>query len=202
MNTPRTNVRQHILDTAKPIILGKGFSVVGLNEVLSAAAVPKGSFYHYFKSKELFGVALLDSYFADYLATLDSLLNNQALPAAERLMTYWRGWLESQASCDMQGKCLAVKLAGEVTDLSEAMRLALHQGTDQIINRLAACIVAGQMDGSLTTEIDAQHTALTLYEMWLGATLLSKMRRDRSAMEAAMLATLSLLNLESSCSYF
>lgn len=195
MNTPRTNVRQHILDTAKPIILGKGFSVVGLNEVLSAAAVPKGSFYHYFKSKELFGEALLESYFSDYLEYLDQLLNNQAVPAAERLMAYWRGWLESQASCDMQGKCLAVKLGGEVSDLSEAMRLALHQGTDQIINRLAACIVAGQADGSLTVEIDAQHTALTLYEMWLGATLLSKMRRDRSAMEGAMLATLSLLNL-------
>jgi TetR/AcrR family transcriptional repressor of nem operon len=195
MNTPRTNVRQHILDTAKPIILGKGFSVVGLNEVLSAAAVPKGSFYHYFKSKELFGEALLESYFADYLEYLDQLLNNQAVPAAERLMAYWRGWLESQASCDMQGKCLAVKLGGEVSDLSEAMRLALHQGTDQIIDRLATCIAAGLADGSLTGVIDAQHTAQTLYEMWLGATLLSKMRRDRSAMEGAMLATLSLLNL-------
>jgi TetR/AcrR family transcriptional repressor of nem operon len=195
MNTPRTNVRQHILDTAKPIILGKGFSVVGLNEVLSAAAVPKGSFYHYFKSKELFGEALLESYFSDYLEYLDKLLNNQALPAAERLMSYWRGWLESQASCDMQGKCLAVKLGGEVSDLSEAMRLALHQGTDQIIDRLANCIDAAMADGSLSGKIDAHHTAQTLYEMWLGATLLSKMRRDRSAMDGAMLATLSLLNL-------
>lgn len=195
MNTPRTNVRQHILDTAKPIILGKGFSVVGLNEVLSAAAVPKGSFYHYFKSKELFGEALLESYFSDYIEYLDKLLNNQALPAAERLMSYWRGWLESQASCDMQGKCLAVKLGGEVSDLSEAMRLALHQGTDQIIDRLAACIDAAMADGSLSGKIDAHHTAQTLYEMWLGATLLSKMRRDRSAMDGAMLATLSLLNL-------
>lgn len=197
MNIPRTNVRQHILDTAKPIILGKGFSVVGLNEVLTAAAVPKGSFYHYFKSKELFGEALLESYFADYLEYLDQLLSKQEIPAAERLMSYWRGWLESQASADMQGKCLAVKLGGEVSDLSEAMRLALHQGTDQIIARLADCISAGLADGSLSGEMDARHTAETLYEMWLGATLLTKMRRDRSAMEGAMIATLKMLNLPS-----
>jgi len=197
MNTPRTNVRQHILDTAKPIILGKGFSVVGLNEVLTAAAVPKGSFYHYFKSKELFGEALLESYFADYLAYLDQLLSKQEMPAAQRLMSYWSGWLESQSSEDMHGKCLAVKLAGEVSDLSEAMRLALHQGTDQIIARLADCISAGLSDGSLDGELDAQHTAETLYEMWLGATLLTKMRRDRSAMEGAMIATLKILNLHS-----
>ena len=58
MNTESTDIRQHILDTAKPIILGKGFSAVGLSELLAVAGVPKGSFYHYFKSKELFGEAL------------------------------------------------------------------------------------------------------------------------------------------------
>ncbi|MCB1967757.1 MAG: TetR/AcrR family transcriptional regulator, partial [Candidatus Accumulibacter sp.] len=46
MPAEQADVRQHILDTAKPIILGKGFSAVGLNELLSAADVPKGSFYH------------------------------------------------------------------------------------------------------------------------------------------------------------
>lgn len=45
-------VRQHILNIAKPIMLRKGFSAVGLNEILAAAGIPKGSFYHYFGSKE------------------------------------------------------------------------------------------------------------------------------------------------------
>ncbi len=58
MSTEHHDIRQSILDIAKPIILGKGFSAVGLNEILGAADVPKGSFYHYFKSKELFGEAL------------------------------------------------------------------------------------------------------------------------------------------------
>jgi len=61
------DTRQQILDTAKGIILGKGFAAVGLNEILSTAGVPKGSFYHYFKSKEQFGDALLEDYFDGYL---------------------------------------------------------------------------------------------------------------------------------------
>ncbi len=191
----RTDMRQHILDTAKPIILGKGFSAVGLNEILRAADVPKGSFYHYFKSKELFGVALLESYFVDYLAYIDRLFRNRDVPAAQRLISYWSSWLESQASDDMQGKCLAVKLGGEVSDLSEAMREALQHGTDQIIAQLAICIRDGLEDGSLAEPTDADHTALILYELWLGATLLTKMRRNRSAMENAMTATLKMLKL-------
>lgn len=195
MSSDRTGVRQTILDTAKPIILGKGFSAVGLNEILGAAAVPKGSFYHYFKSKELFGEALLDSYFSDYLEQVDALLSRPGSTAAERLMSYWQQWLQMQTSDCLDGKCLAVKLGGEVSDLSEPMRMALHRGTDQIIERLARCIGEGVTDGSLPASLDARHTAQTLYEIWLGATLLTKFRRDRSGLDGAMLATLDWLQL-------
>ena len=50
-----SDVRQNILQAARPIIGAKGFSAVGLTEILAAAKVPKGSFYYYFTSKEAFG---------------------------------------------------------------------------------------------------------------------------------------------------
>ena len=68
MNTRHDNTRQHILETGQRIIVGKGFASVGLNEILTAAGVPKGSFYHYFASKEQYGQALLQDYFDRYLA--------------------------------------------------------------------------------------------------------------------------------------
>ena len=197
MVTEYTDVRQHILDTAKPIILGKGFSAVGLNELLAEAGVPKGSFYHYFKSMELFGEALLDSYFADYQARLETRLKHSEGTAAQRLMSYWTAWQETQSSEGAEGKCLAVKLGGEVCDLSEAMRSALHNGTNRIVDALAECISEGGRDGSLPPTIDSRQTAQTLYSLWLGATLLSKIRRDRSALDAALAATLNLLSLPS-----
>lgn len=198
MRHEHLDVKQHILDTGRSIILGKGFSAVGLNEILSTAQVPKGSFYHYFKSKESFGEALVDSYVSDYLAQVDSLLHDDGAPAAERLMRYWRSWMTAGNTGDSgaaECNCLVVKLSGEVSDMSEAMRAALLRGTDLIIERLGLCIAQGLADGSLAGHLDAQHTALTLYELWLGAALLTKVRRERSALEAAMAATLGLLNL-------
>ena len=67
------DMRQHILCTAQRLIGSKGFSAVGLNELLNAAGVPKGSFYHYFGSKEAFGVALLEYYFERYWRLMDEL---------------------------------------------------------------------------------------------------------------------------------
>ena len=154
------------------------------------------SFYHYFKSKETFGEALLDSYFENYDARLSALLQANGTSGAARLMTYWQGWLETQCGDDIEAKCLAVKLGSEVSDLSEPMRLALQRGTDLVVARLAACIEEGRADGSLPACLDAADSALTLYNLWLGATVMTKIRRDRSALEAAMRLTLQLLQLE------
>ncbi|MET3133279.1 TetR/AcrR family transcriptional repressor of nem operon [Oxalobacteraceae bacterium GrIS 1.11] len=195
MNIEHHDVRQHILDTGRTIIIGKGFSAVGLNEILSAAGVPKGSFYHYFKSKELFGAALLESYVADYLTKLDALLGEAGVPAAQRLMAYWNSWIDTQCSENLDCKCLVVKLSGEVSDMSDPMRLALLRGTNLIVERLAACIREAVADTSLQGDFDANHTALTLYQMWLGAALLTKLRREPSAFMSAMAATRKLLNL-------
>lgn len=196
MTTEHQSMRQHILDVAKPIILGKGFSAVGLNEILTAANVPKGSFYHYFKSKEAFGAALLDSYFEDYFGRLELMLAVNGQSAADRMVAYWDRWLEAQAGDCCEEKCLTVKLAGEVSDLSEAMRISLRRGTDQLIKRLAQCIEEGIADGSLSAMLHPQRTAETLYQMWLGATLLAKVRREDSSLACAMDSTLKLLQLK------
>ena len=195
MSNEHTDVKQHILDTGRTIILGKGFSAVGLNEILATACVPKGSFYHYFKSKEAFGEALVDSYMRDYLTHVDALLQPDGTPAAQRLLRYWDSWTRTSDGQTTECNCLVVKLSGEVSDMSEAMRGALLRGTNQIIERLGQCIADGLADSSLSSDFDAPQTALSLYELWLGAALLTKVRRERSAMDAAMMATLGLLKL-------
>ncbi|ACB94606.1 TetR/AcrR family transcriptional regulator [Beijerinckia indica] len=193
-----TDVRQHILEIARPILSGKGFSAVGLNEILAAAGVPKGSFYHYFPSKEAFGEALLEQYFTSSLAQIDTLLTQPGGTAADRLMRYWQNWLNSQASSETQAQCLAVKLGAEVCDLSEPMRTILQDGTMQIVRRLARCMEEARADGSLPDLGDSQHMAMTLYQLWLGASLLAKFTRDPRPFEEAMITTRKLLNLPAS----
>jgi len=189
------DVRSHILKTAEVIISGKGFSAVGLNEILQAAGVPKGSFYYYFGSKEAFGEELLKSYFADYQNSLDSMLSRPGMSGAERLLSYWESWLETQSTCDPKGKCLTVKLAAEVCDLSETMRNVLARETTRVISRLAQTVEEGVLDGSLPATLNPEKTATTLYQLWLGASLRGKITRDREPMVLALEATKGLLGL-------
>lgn len=194
MNTVTTDVRQHILDAAKPLILGRGFTAVGLTELLAVAQVPKGSFYHYFDSKEGFGEALLGQYFSGFLEHLSALLSRPGT-GAERLMAFWEYWLATQVSDNPADRCLVVKLGAEVCDLSERMRIVLEQGTRRIMERLAQCIETGKADGSLPIPDDPAELATRLYQAWLGASLLSKITRSRAPLDNAMTSTRRLLGL-------
>ncbi|HZX33388.1 MAG TPA: TetR/AcrR family transcriptional regulator [Rhodocyclaceae bacterium] len=193
MNARHDNTRQHILDTGQRIIAGKGFSSVGLAEILSAAGVPKGSFYHYFESKEAYGRALLEEYFARRLASLDQGAQDEAGSGRERLMRYWQHWLDAQGAGCAEQQCLVVKLSAEVSDLSDAMRVTLREGTDQIVGRIAALIEAGIGDGSLPA-LEPLPTAQVLYQLWLGASLIGKLHRNRNALDNAMRFTERLLS--------
>ena len=196
MKAEYTDVRQHILDQGKAIITRKGFAGVGLNEILAAAAVPKGSFYHYFKSKELFGEAMLADYVQGYLAEMDVVLGQPGQSAARSLMDYWTSW--TSASLDGSGcdcRCLVVKLSSEVADMSEPMRMTLLDGTNRIIARLALAIAQGRVDDTLPSVADPAHMASALYQLWLGAAMLTKLRRDDSALKTAWQSTLTMLEL-------
>jgi TetR/AcrR family transcriptional repressor of nem operon len=187
--------RDSILAVGQKLMAAKGFSSVGLSEILTSSGVPKGSFYHYFASKESFGEALLDMYFNDYLAEMDSTLSQPGLTSAQRLTTYLTQWQENQSFLDCQGKCLAVKLGAEVADLSEAMRLSLQRGTESIVSRLTNALEAGVSDGSLTIEGDAHQVAQNVYQLWMGASLMAKIVRNYQPFDAAMETTRRTLHL-------
>ncbi len=193
MKKPAQEMRQHILNIARSLMTDKGYTAVGLAEVVKAASVPKGSFYYYFKSKEEFGQALLQEYFSDYLIMVDAMLSTNG-SAAQRLTHYFQYWARTQGSDLPDGKCLVVKLGPEVCDLSENMRVVLKAGTDAIIERITDCVKQGQHDGSIQGETPAVALAESLYQLWLGASLLAKLNKDDAPFETALINTRRLLS--------
>ncbi|MFH9552686.1 TetR/AcrR family transcriptional regulator [Streptomyces sp. NPDC017435] len=193
--TRTTDTRRIVLDAAQRIMARKGYSAVGINEVLAEAGVPKGSFYHYFASKDAFGEAMLKSYFADYLTDMDGILARPDQSAAERLMAYWQQWRQTQSLEECQGRCLAVKLGAEVADLSEPMRLALKEGTSAVVDRIEQAITGGLEDGSLSVDGEAREVAEALYDMWLGASVMAKIHRSLAPLDTVTATTRRLLHL-------
>lgn len=201
MRTENNTTQQQIIKAGYQLIANKGFSSVGLSLILATANVPKGSFYHYFKSKEQFGEALIQDFFTQYHQQIEGLIQQSEFTGLERTMRYWQLWLEA---CDpgesvdclpdtaQAQRCLVVKLAAEVADLSESMRVALEQGTQKTIAYIADLITQGIKDGSIC-QLNAQQAAQSLYQMWLGASLLHKLHRNPTQMQKNIDITRSIL---------
>ncbi|PRY10740.1 TetR/AcrR family transcriptional regulator [Kineococcus rhizosphaerae] len=189
----RTSTRTTLLDAAQRTFAHKGFSGVGINEVLAGAGVPKGSFYHYFSSKDAFGEAVLEHYYAQYLADMDVVLSRPDTTWAQRTLDYFESWRLTQSLDDCQGRCLAVKLGAEVADMSEAMRERLKAGTTGIVNRLESALRGGLEDGTVTLQDEPRAVAQSLYELWMGASVLAKVYRNLSSMDNAMATTRRLI---------
>lgn len=187
-----------MLVTAQSIMSAQGFSGVGLSTILQAAGVPKGSFYHYFDSKEAFGQSLLERYFENYLAAMDGIFaptgDETQDNGAARLQRYLARWQDTQTAEDAHSKCLVVKLAAEVADLSEAMRQVLNAGTARLVARLADVIDQGQADGTIRAHTPSHTLAAQIYQIWLGASLMAKITKDADPFVQARISTRTVLH--------
>lgn len=181
--------RQQILNSSLSLVLHKGFVGVGLQEILKNCGVPKGSFYHYFESKETFGCELLRYYISQYQQRLNQLWATDAT-AKHKLMHYFQLWIhDPEIDAGWADRCLIVKLAAEVSDLSEDMRIIMAQGTDILTQHISDLIRQGELEQSIRVNAAADAVAQVLYQMWLGAALLSKLHKNKSALEQALEAS-------------
>lgn len=172
------DTRERILAAGTELFGKKGFNGCGLNEVLRLAGVPKGSFYHYFGSKEDFGVAVIERARDEYLAELKPILGDRRVSPVDRL----RGIFESaRAECAAKGpmvECLIPKLALETGNLSESVHAAVKCAYQQWSALIAQVVREGQATGAIDRKYDPDRLANVLVMLWEGAVI--RMQIDRS----------------------
>jgi TetR/AcrR family transcriptional repressor of nem operon len=88
-------------------------------------------------------------------------------------------------------------LGAEVADLSEPMRLAMKHGMSRIVARLARAIEVGMTEKSLSIDDHPDRVAQSLYQLWLGASVMAKIVRSTEPFETSMATTRRTLHLSS-----
>jgi TetR/AcrR family transcriptional repressor of nem operon len=172
------DTRDRILEAGAEVIGAKGFNGSGLNEILLRAGVPKGSFYHYFGSKEEFGVALIEKARDEYLESLRKHLGDRKRTSVQRLRAIF---VETREECAASGatvECIIPKLALETATLSEPVHAAVKCVYQQWSAIIAQVIREGQAAGEIDRAHDADRLANVLVMLWEGAAI--RMQIDRS----------------------
>ena len=75
-SSTKATTKAVLVDAETRLILEQGYHQTGIQDVLQAAGVPKGSFYYYFPSKEAFGQAVIAQFAEAYLVRLEQYLGD------------------------------------------------------------------------------------------------------------------------------
>lgn len=177
------DTRELLLRAGLEVLTEKGFSSTGIDEVLGRVGVPKGSFYHYFDSKEAFGLALVDRYAAYFAAKIERHLNNQALPPLARLRAFVANATEGMARHGFRRGCLIGNLGQEMGALPESFRARLMATLDDWQARFSACLLAAQAAGELSPVASAPQWAAFFWTGWEGAVLRAKLEQSAAPLD-------------------
>jgi TetR/AcrR family transcriptional repressor of nem operon len=166
--------KERILEGAESLMLEKSFHSVGINEILKAVKVPKGSFYHHFESKEQFGVELIKHYSASANAHKRQLLLSAELDAnpRNRLLTYFESGVACLVESGGKCPCLIIKLASEVANFSEPMREAMAEAQCGEWARITEEVLREGIDKKAIASLDdPSENARLINILWMGALL-------------------------------
>lgn len=180
------DTKTRILEAAEPIMVAKGFHALGIAEVLEAAKVPKGSFYHHFASKEDFGVALVAHYAGAHNAFMREFFAKGDLKPSDRILAWFSMGLSRAVERAYGPLCLICKLSAEVSTFGEPMRQALAQEAGAGQGVLAQTIREGQATGDIAKKFAPEPLAALMLSAWIGALQEMQVRKSLTPLQQSL----------------
>jgi TetR/AcrR family transcriptional repressor of nem operon len=177
-----TDRRTLILDAASEVIAERGFNQTSVDDVIKRAGLcGKSHFYHYFRSKEELGFAVLDRRFEQFAIHTLSLLRDPGLDPLERLFQFIDSMVELQAQRRCKGGSVFGGLAAELADTHEGFR----ERIDLLFQRWSQQTQAllWELKPRLRHDSDSERLARFIIASLEGALLMSRVSREICVME-------------------
>jgi TetR/AcrR family transcriptional repressor of nem operon len=176
---PNPETRNNLLKSGVRLLHGTGYGATGIQDIVGAAEVPKGSFYNHFPSKEAFGAEAVDLYFGEALPKLQAELTAPDTAPLDRLRNYFTSRIKRFKKAGYARGCMLGNLSLEVADHSPAIRTRLSTHFQTWSGLFEQCIEQAQASGAIRNSLPAEVLANHLLDAWEGALL--RMRAERSA---------------------
>jgi TetR/AcrR family transcriptional repressor of nem operon len=172
--------KEAILDAGLAVLWEKGYHGTGVQDLVAAAGIPKGSFYFYFDSKEAFAVEALRRYLGLDRGAVPAVLANRDVRPLERIKAFIREQITGVSTGEesLRRGCLLTNLQTEMAGQNEAIRRAVLEGEAYRRRIIADALREAIAEGELDTEEDPEDLAEFLENTVRGAVSAAKASRN------------------------
>jgi len=174
----KTKTREEIIRKGAELIHAQGFKATGLQQILQTVGIPKGSFYFYFKSKEDFGLEIIDYFSAMISGILAHYLGDKKIPPIERLEKLFEFFETAYQKSDYTLGCPIGNLSLELADTNERLRVHLKDVIESLIAQIELCLQEAKRDKSIPASLNTADAARLIFYGFEGAVLHMKVVKD------------------------
>jgi TetR/AcrR family transcriptional repressor of nem operon len=180
------STRDHLIDTGLKLMHQHGYNATGLTEILKAADVPKGSFYHHFGSKEDFAAAALERYTTREAKHAATVLNDAKAPPLKRLKRYFTDLVRFYGQKGEIPGCMMGRFSLEIAAANPQLRKQISGSFAHWEHTIATVIQQAVAQKELPADTDSESLAGFLLNSWEGALLRSQAEENDSPLEVFM----------------
>jgi TetR/AcrR family transcriptional repressor of nem operon len=177
------STRDHLVDVGLELMHRHGYSATGLTDILKAADVPKGSFYHHFSSKEDFAAAALERYGMREREHAAAFLSDTATPPLKRLRRYFSDLARIYGQKGAIPGCMMGRFSLEIAEANPQLRKRISGSFNHWQQTIATVIRQVVAQKGLPAATDAESLAGFLLNSWEGALLRSQAEKSDAPLE-------------------
>ncbi|MFC4530684.1 TetR/AcrR family transcriptional regulator [Sphaerisporangium dianthi] len=190
--------RDKILIAARTLIAQRGYTALGVAEICAAAGVPKGSFYHFFQSKQALALTVIDEHWTAQRAQWTELLGGDG-PPLRRLRDLFEATETVQRSGQQDNGavvgCLFGNLALELSSQDGDIQGRLQQIFNEQIDLIEQVVTEARDRGDTAAAVDVRDAARSIVAQLEGRVLFAKLLNDPGQLEAMWRNCLALLGV-------
>ncbi|PTN12871.1 TetR/AcrR family transcriptional regulator [Nitrosomonas aestuarii] len=176
--TKKDHNKENILNQGVSMLMAQGYHGTGLQEILNAVNIPKGSFYNYFGSKEDFGAEVIQHYIDPFLKQLSAHIQHAETDALGAIQHYFDELISELEQNGFKGGCLLGNLMGEIGDTSAICQQSLQSAVNRYRDLLQSGLEKAQQQGTIRRDKSATEMADLLINTWQGALLRTKIEKS------------------------
>ncbi|BAP80796.1 transcriptional regulator [Pseudomonas sp. MT-1] len=178
-NQARNDKRDLILAKGAQVMTRRGYHGTGVLEIVQAAGIPKGSFYHYFASKEDFALQALEHLYLPRLERYQAALLESPLSPRARILGYYADLIAHFARQECpEYHCFIGSLSFEMAELSQPIGQQVEAILLRSVRVLADCLEQACVASELDNDTDCLALAEFIGNAWEGALLRMKVGRS------------------------
>lgn len=173
----------NLINATLKLMLSKGYHATTVDEICSMAGVTKGSYFHYFKSKEDAAKATLEYFGMMQQSLFEDAAFGKVTDPWDRLQRFFDFYLFMADHPDLPKSCLASTFSQELSDDYPVIRTMCADNFSANAQHLHEILKECKERYAPQTEFDPKSAAECFTSLYQGSMILSKAKQDTSIMK-------------------